>query len=654
MKIILIINKELNMKSLKIALGFVIMAVMLLTMQPLKAQVYSEFDPIDVVAVGSYENLTADVELLPARFTMPPTNQQNLDDGYALITFSQGFEFEFNGEVFRSVWVCINGFLTFNERPLIPAKNPNGLFGDGVSYPRNVIAPFWGDHVYRKAEDEKNGYLRTRISYRQEANKIIIQWKNLNINDGNIKSSVGNFQVILHKSTDPNTRQGDIEFAYGPVGGNPNDPGTTVVTKNASVGIKGEQTIGTDMADFLNALYNGELYPYTKNSSRTLKTLTNTWPPSMGTDKRIFLHAIPTYNLEGWGDGDADLSQAPAGKHYGMPQSRFVTANDVRTIMHAISTGIPLDSVRMRQAYHADVNHNGRYFFYLDPVTQKVYRKDIRWRNDFYQDSLKWVEHNGQIVPSGIDSYKRVFYQATEYDAAMIITYMGAKLPELPWLLDTTVWYGKVGINENKANGIKFGTVTQNESGSYRIPVYLNGYSKDAISGKFEIGNEILDATTIENDDNQIFISTHSNRVVFAGSGEFDSSSPIIILEVRADNDLLASKIRYNDENKEDVRLAVSAINENTDGTLILSQNMPNPFTEGTMFNVNIEQEGNYKLEIFDVMGNSVKLFIDFKVGANNLYWNGKDNFGNKLASGVYVYRLTGNNVNITKKLVIE
>ena len=537
---------------------------------------------------------------------------------------------------------------------MIPAKNPNGLFGDGVSYPRNVIAPFWGDHVYRKAEDEKNGYLRTRISYRQEANKIIIQWKNLNINDGNIKSSVGNFQVILHKSTDPNTRQGDIEFAYGPVGGNPNDPGTTVVTKNASVGIKGEQTIGTDMADFLNALYNGELYPYTKNSSRTLKTLTNTWPPSMGTDKRIFLHAIPTYNLEGWGDGDADLSQAPAGKHYGMPQSRFVTANDVRTIMHAISTGIPLDSVRMRQAYHADVNHNGRYFFYLDPVTQKVYRKDIRWRNDFYQDSLKWVEHNGQIVPSGIDSYKRVFYQATEYDAAMIITYMGAKLPELPWLLDTTVWYGKVGINENKANGIKFGTVTQNESGSYRIPVYLNGYSKDAISGKFEIGNEILDATTIENDDNQIFISTHSNRVVFAGSGEFDSSSPIIILEVRADNDLLASKIRYNDENKEDVRLAVSAINENTDGTLILSQNMPNPFTEGTMFNVNIEQEGNYKLEIFDVMGNSVKLFIDFKVGANNLYWNGKDNFGNKLASGVYVYRLTGNNVNITKKLVIE
>lgn len=642
------------MKSIKIALGVAIIAVLLLAVQPSKAQVYSEFDPISVVAVGSYADLTADVELLPARFTMPPSDKNDLDDGYARITFSQGFEFEFNGEVFRDVWVCVNGFLTFNERPLIPSKNPMGLFGDAVSYPRNVIAPFWGDHKYRTALDEQNGYLRTRISYRQDANKITIQWKNLNVNDGNVKSSVANFQVILHKSTDPNTRQGNIEFAYGPVGGNPNDPGTTVVTKGASVGIKGEQTISLNTADYLNALYNGELYPYTKANARTLQTLTNTWPPSMGTDKRIFLHAIPTFNLEGWGDGDADLSQAPGGKHYGLNQSRFVTANDVRKIMHSVATGIPLDSVRLRQAYHADVNHNGRYFYYIDPLTNIVYRKDIPWRNSFYQDSLKWIEHQGQIVPSGIDSYKRVFYKATEYDAAMIIHYMGAKLPELPWLLDTTIWYGRISVNEKKADNLKYGNVTVNDDGSVKIPVYLNGYTKDGIAGKFEIGNEILDAVAINEDGNEMYVMFHENRVVFAGAGEFDSNSPIFIITANANNDLTVKNIRYNDIEKEDVRLVVSSMNDNNEIMDILAQNTPNPFSNGTMFNIYIVDEGNYSLEIFDIMGNNVKTFNNITKGAKNIYWNGTDNSNRKLAKGIYFYRLTGNNVNITKKLVIE
>ncbi len=639
--------------SLKIALGLGILLGLLLTMQQTKAQIYSEFDPIDVSAVGSYENLTADAELLPTNFTMPPTNQQDLDDGYAKITFSKGFEFEFNGEIFREVWVCINGFITFNERPLVPAKNPRGLFGDAVSYPRNVIAPFWGDHVYRTSDDEDDGYLRTRISYRQDADKLTIQWKNLNINDGSIKSSVGNFQVILYKSTDLNTLQGDIVFAYGPVGGNPNDPGTIVVTKNASVGIKGEQTIKQDTADFLNGLYNGELMPYTKYLARTQVDLTNTWPPSTGTDKRIFFHAIPTYNLEGWGDGDADLSQAPAGKHFGLPQNRFVTANDARTIMHAVSIGVPLDSVRRRQAYHADVNHNGRFFYYIDPLTNEVFRKDIPWRNEFYQDSLKWVMHNGQIVPSGINSFKRVFYQATEYDAAMIIHYMGAKLPELPWLLDTTVWYGKIGVNEVKANNIKFGEVSA-ENGVYTIPVYLNGYTKDGISGRFEIGREVLDVTAVEEDDNEIMTSFNENRVVFAGAGEFNSDTPVLIIRVKSEGQLEASNIRYNDVRKENINLVVASTEDNNEVNTILAQNTPNPFSNGTMFSVNVQNEGDYLLEVYDLMGNTVKSFDNISAGANTFYWDGRDNSGRKLSTGVYVYRLTGNNVNITKKLVIE
>ena len=72
------------------------------------------------------------------------------------------------------------------------------------------------------------------------------------------------------------------------------------------------------------------------------------------------------------------------------------------------------------------------------------------------------------------------------------------------------------------------------------------------------------------------------------------------------------------------------------------------------MFNIYIVDEGNYSLEIFDIMGNNVKTFNNITKGAKNIYWNGTDNSNRKLAKGIYVYRLTGNNVNITKKLVIE
>ena len=683
------------------SIGFALMLFLALPLQTVKAQIYGEFDPI-TIEVQTYQQLTAATEVFYTQFTMPPTNQLNWDDGYYLLRFKSGFEFEFNGEVYTQLWICVNGFVTFSDRPYLPAKNSSGLFGDAVSFPKNVIAPYWGDHFLRTSDDEKRGYLRSRIFYRNDDDKLIIEWRNLNINDSTVKSSVGNFQLILYKSTDPLSKQGDIEFAYGQVGGNPNDPSTVVVTKNASVGLKGESTIKKDVADFINGLYNGAIYPYNKDNARNNTNLTNEWTPSGGTDKRIRFHALTRYNIEEWwGDGDADMSKGKGQKHENMAQNRYVTMNDARVIMHSISTGTPLDSIRRRNAYHGDVNHNGRYFYFqyaytvklkkyhlpgqpaldsIDLVTgNKVYkvlnfvkRYDIPWRTMNYFDSLLYIVHVDNyhfqnqytdtvitvnaIVPSGISSLKRVYYQVTEYDAAQIIQYMGCKLPTLPWIYDTTIWHGKIGVGDKVADNLIFGNVENLGNGEYRLPVYLNGYANGSIAGKFDIGSKITDVSVLKNESNVLETEMNNNRFVFAGMGEFDGSAHLFVITFKSESPVInITGIRYNDNNKENVAIDLPMTNNQPINPVeILEQNAPNPVITNTVFTMNLQRDGNYELSIFDTFGNKVKHFnTEFKAGVNLLNWNGTDDNGNKLVPGMYIYKLTGDNLSLSKKLVI-
>ncbi|MFN3306949.1 MAG: hypothetical protein ACK42Z_07165, partial [Candidatus Kapaibacteriota bacterium] len=406
-------------KIFGLTVGIATALVLMLSLQiTAKAQVYGDFDTVRQIRNVPYEPLEDGTIIPESAFGLPPMWLPDLDDGYSFPTgIDIGFPFEFAGEIYTRLWVCINGFVTFSPPPNLPAKAPNALFNSSPSDPKNVLAPFWGDHYYHTDVERFNGYKPTKIYYKSDPDRgvFIVEWRYLNINDVNVKSSIATFQLRLYKSQDPYSAQGDIEFAYGQVGGNEYTNDTRVITRGASVGIKGD----FDPADFLNGLEYGKDVEIAKTSLR----LTNEWAPSGGTDHRIRFRAFARLNVEEfWGDGDVDLSKGYNRKHYNMPQSRYVTVADARLILRSVATGIPLDSVRRRAAYHGDVNHNGRFYY-----DQNGVRKEIRWRNKYYGDSL----------PAEIGSIKQIFYQANEYDAALILHYISARIPELPWIYDT-------------------------------------------------------------------------------------------------------------------------------------------------------------------------------------------------------------------------
>lgn len=81
---------------------------------------------------------------------------------------------------------------------------------------------------------------------------------------------------------------------------------------------------------------------------------------------------------------------------------------------------------------------------------------------------------------------------------------------------------------------------------------------------------------------------------------------------------------------------------ENSPMNFKLGQNSPNPFNFGTNIPYSIEKPVNVKLEIFNVLGIRVKTFLEshVAVGDYHFYWDGKNERGIPLPSGVYYYRM--------------
>lgn len=70
--------------------------------------------------------------------------------------------------------------------------------------------------------------------------------------------------------------------------------------------------------------------------------------------------------------------------------------------------------------------------------------------------------------------------------------------------------------------------------------------------------------------------------------------------------------------------------------------NYPNPFNPTTSVAFALSKAGNVSLHIYNLKGQLVKTLVkgNLPAGRHNLIWNGKDNHGKNVSSGMYLYRL--------------
>jgi hypothetical protein len=79
---------------------------------------------------------------------------------------------------------------------------------------------------------------------------------------------------------------------------------------------------------------------------------------------------------------------------------------------------------------------------------------------------------------------------------------------------------------------------------------------------------------------------------------------------------------------------------------------MPNPITNQTVIKMEINTGGNYKVEIFNTLGQSVKMFTDsyYQKGVHNLLWSETD----MIKNGIYYLQIKGEGIEQNIKLLLN
>ena len=86
-----------------------------------------------------------------------------------------------------------------------------------------------------------------------------------------------------------------------------------------------------------------------------------------------------------------------------------------------------------------------------------------------------------------------------------------------------------------------------------------------------------------------------------------------------------------------------------------LEQNYPNPFNPSTSIEYNLPKAAKIKIEVFNILGSRVVTLADKKqsAGVHSIKWDGKDESGVFVGSGVYFYKISTPEFNKTKKMLL-
>ena len=86
-----------------------------------------------------------------------------------------------------------------------------------------------------------------------------------------------------------------------------------------------------------------------------------------------------------------------------------------------------------------------------------------------------------------------------------------------------------------------------------------------------------------------------------------------------------------------------------------LQQNYPNPFNPSTVISFTLENTGQVKLTVYNVLGQKVRiLFNGYQTaGLYSLMWNGYDDHGVSVGAGMYIYRLEYEGRSLSKKMLL-
>ncbi len=245
---------------------------------------------------------------------------------------------------------------------------------------------------------------------------------------------------------------------------------------------------------------------------------------------------------------------------------------------------------------------------------------------------------NGTGVFSGYIDWQRVYFDLSEFSGTVKFRFIfgtdGAVTNE-GWYIDDVAIVSQINqiLPPSNLSASIVGTTVhlQWEDNQTGIENY-NIYRKDTITQYTFIGN--------------------TQDMQFNDNPEYNGFYYYVVTAVKDDEESLFSNFVY---------VELFTISENEDvlaDKFDLLQNYPNPFNPTTTIAFNIKDENKKTtLTVYNIKGQKVITLADgkFSKGMHKVVWNGKDRFGKKVTSGMYLYKLqSGKNLKIRKMLMIK
>lgn len=86
-----------------------------------------------------------------------------------------------------------------------------------------------------------------------------------------------------------------------------------------------------------------------------------------------------------------------------------------------------------------------------------------------------------------------------------------------------------------------------------------------------------------------------------------------------------------------------------------LHQNFPNPFNPQTLIKYDLPEAATVRLDVFNILGQKVTTLVNrFEAaGPKSVVWNGTDELGAKVSSGIYFYKISTDDFSATKKMML-
>ncbi|NIW45452.1 MAG: T9SS type A sorting domain-containing protein, partial [Gammaproteobacteria bacterium] len=122
--------------------------------------------------------------------------------------------------------------------------------------------------------------------------------------------------------------------------------------------------------------------------------------------------------------------------------------------------------------------------------------------------------------------------------------------------------------------------------------------------------------------------------------------------------DLTATDFAGNESDPAELTVVVTGIGDDPNAIpteFALDQNFPNPFNPTTTLQYALKENARVKLQIYNVLGQLVKTLIDENqtAGYKEVVWDGTNNQGLKVPSGIYIYRIKANDFVESRKMIL-